>query len=172
MIAYIEYKTPVGELILASHGDKLCLCDWKYRKMRTAIDARIKKYYQLEFQKKESEVIAQTIDQLKEYFDGNRQSFNIALDLIGTEFQKKVWNELIQIPYGNTLSYLQLSRKLGDEKAIRAVATANGANGISIIVPCHRIIGSDGNLVGYAGGLPAKKKLLILEGALKENSLF
>lgn len=172
MIARYEYKSPLGELVLCSVGDKLCLCDWKYRKMRQQIDQRIQKYYQSEFEDNLSDVIQKTIVQLEEYFNKNRTEFDIPLDLVGTDFQIKVWNELISIPYSNTLSYLQLSIKLGDPKAIRAVATAIGANGISIIVPCHRIIGSDGNLVGYAGGLNAKKKLLNLESKLIQNTLF
>ena len=90
---------------------------------------------------------------------------------MGTDFQKEVWTELIKIPYGESRTYLELSKQLGNELAIRAVASANGANAISIIVPCHRIIGSDGKLIGYAGGLSAKKKLLELEGALKTNQL-
>ena len=90
---------------------------------------------------------------------------------MGTEFQKQVWDSLLQVPYGKSETYLGLSKILGNEKAIRAVATANGANAISIIVPCHRIIGSNGDLVGYAGGLPAKKKLLELEGALSTSQL-
>jgi len=89
--------------------------------------------------------------------------FTIPLLLIGTEFQKKVWNELLQIPYGTTLSYLKLSQKIGDSKAVRAVANANGSNAISIIIPCHRIIGSNGKMIGYAGGIPIKEKLLALE---------
>lgn len=159
-----DYKTPYGELILGSYENKLCLCDWKYRKQRNLIDARLLKEVDIqEFIVFKTQVIAQTIIQLEEYFNGKRQEFDIPLHLIGTEFQKKVWTQLIQIPYGETSSYLQLSEKLGDKKAIRAVANANGANAISILVPCHRIIGSNGNLVGYAGGLQAKKKLLELE---------
>jgi len=91
--------------------------------------------------------------------------------LVGSDFQKQVWNELLKIRFGQTLSYLELSRNLGNEKAIRAVASANGANAISILVPCHRVIGSDGSLTGYAGGLGANKKLLELEGALKSDQL-
>lgn len=159
-----DYKTPYGELILGSYENKLCLCDWKYRKQRNLIDARLLKEVDIqEFIVFKTQVIEQTIIQLEEYFNGKRQEFDIPLHLIGTEFQKKVWTQLIQIPYGETSSYLQLSEKLGDKKAIRAVANANGANAISILVPCHRIIGSNGNLVGYAGGLQAKKKLLELE---------
>ena len=91
--------------------------------------------------------------------------------LVGSDFQKTVWNTLLQIPYGKTETYLGLSKSMNNEKAIRAVASANGANAFSIIVPCHRVIGSDGKLVGYAGGLSVKKKLLELEGALATNQL-
>lgn len=112
-----------------------------------------------------SPVIEETIAQLRQYFDGKRKAFDLPLLLVGTEFQKRVWNSLIEIPYGKTLSYAGLSRKLGDDKAIRAVARANGDNALSIIVPCHRILGSDGSLTGYAGGLRTKKQLLQLENA-------
>lgn len=172
MIHRFEYKSPVGELILASIDGKLCLADWKYRKIRPQIDKRILDFYKDEFVNETSEIIEQTIIQLEEYFTKTRTEFDIPLAFVGTEFQQRVWNELVRIPYGKTVSYLQLSQKLGDHKAIRAVATANGANGISILVPCHRVIGSDGSMVGYAGGLPAKKKLLSLEGSFYENLLF
>lgn len=105
-------------------------------------------------------------DQLREYFAGTRKVFDIPLDIDGTDFQKTVWNELLKIPYGKTISYKTLSEKLGDIKAIRAVGKANGQNPIAIIIPCHRVIGSDGSLTGYAGGLAIKEKLLHLEGAL------
>lgn len=108
-------------------------------------------------------------DQLREYFEGKRKKFEVPLDLDGTEFQKKVWDELQKIPYGKTVSYKTLSEKLGDIKAIRAVGKANGQNPIAIIVPCHRVIGIDGSLTGYAGGLEIKEKLLHLEGALDQN---
>jgi len=105
-------------------------------------------------------------DQLKEYFAGTRKKFDVPLDIEGTDFQKRVWNELRNIPYGKTISYKTLSEKLGDVKAIRAVGKANGQNPIAIIIPCHRVIGANGSLVGYAGGLDIKEKLLHLEGAL------
>jgi methylated-DNA-[protein]-cysteine S-methyltransferase len=98
--------------------------------------------------------------QLDEYFNRNRKTFDLPTDLQGTDFQKKVWNELLKIPFGKTLSYKELALKLGDIKAIRAVAAANGANPVSIIVPCHRVIGSNGSLTGYAGGLWRKQWLL------------
>ena len=105
-------------------------------------------------------------NQLKEYFAGTRKELEVPLDIEGTDFQKRVWNELQKIPYGKTISYKTLSEKLGDVKAIRAVGKANGQNPIAIIIPCHRVIGANGNLVGYAGGLAIKEKLLHLEGAL------
>ena len=165
------FKTPIGELILGSFENKLCLADWRYRKMRDSVDNRIKKGLKTGFEEGGSDVIEKTISQLSEYFEKERTQFDIPLLLVGTDFQKQVWNALVEIPFGKTESYLELSKTLGNEKAIRAVATANGANAISIIVPCHRIIGYDGSLTGYAGGLPAKKKLLELEGALDNGQL-
>ena len=100
---------------------------------------------------------------MEEYFARKRKAFDIPLLFIGTDFQKSVWQELLNIPYGKTVSYGELSQKLGNSKAVRAVATANGANAISIFVPCHRVIGKNGNLTGYGGGLEVKEKLLELE---------
>jgi len=165
------FKTPYGELILGSFQEQLCLADWRYRKMRTSVDRRIKAGLDADYVEEDSEVINETMNQLNQYFKGERTGFEIPLLFIGSEFQKSVWNALLQIPFGKTETYLGLSKKLGNEKAIRAVATANGANAISIIVPCHRIIGSDGSLVGYAGGLNVKKRLLNLENALDTNQM-
>ncbi|MBO6605455.1 methylated-DNA--[protein]-cysteine S-methyltransferase [Psychroserpens sp.] len=110
--------------------------------------------------------------QLKEYFQGERSHFDLKLNPNGTAFQKSVWQELAQIPYGKTVSYLDLSRRLGDEKAIRAVANANGKNPLWIVIPCHRVIGSDGSLTGYAGGLSRKQWLLEHESPYKQQTLF
>lgn len=110
--------------------------------------------------------------QLNEYFEGSRKRFHLNLNPKGTVFQQKVWKALEQIPYGKTLSYLELSKQLGDVKAIRAVANANGKNPLWIIIPCHRVIGSDGSLIGYAGGLHRKKWLLEHESPYKQQSLF
>lgn len=104
--------------------------------------------------------------QLQEYFAGERQTFDFPINPAGTPFQQTVWQALLDVPFGTTLSYLALTRRIGDEKAIRAVAAANGRNPLWIVVPCHRIIGSDGSLTGYAGGLWRKKWLLEHEGAL------
>ncbi len=118
------------------------------------------------------EVLEDAVYQLQEYFDGKRETFNLELNPQGTYFQKKVWDGLLQIPYGKRISYLELSKTLGDVKAIRAVAAANGKNPLWIVIPCHRVIGSDGSLTGYAGGLHRKKWLLDHENPVKQQSLF
>ncbi|WP_191858353.1 methylated-DNA--[protein]-cysteine S-methyltransferase [Hanstruepera ponticola] len=118
------------------------------------------------------DVLEDCVYQLNEYFKGERNKFDLNLNPQGTEFQKRVWDELLEIPFGKTLSYLDLSKKLGDVKAIRAVANANGKNPLWIIVPCHRVIGSDGSLTGYAGGLHRKQWLLEHESPYKQQSLF
>lgn len=104
--------------------------------------------------------------QLEEYFNRKRKVFNIPLDIEGTDFQKKVWNELLNIPYGKTISYKQLSKRLGNPKLLRAVGKANSTNPVAVVIPCHRVINSNGDLGGYAGGLEIKEKLLELEGSL------
>ncbi len=118
------------------------------------------------------ELLEDAAYQLKEYFEGTRKVFDLDLNPQGTEFQLRVWKELKTIPYGKQISYLELSKKLGDVKAIRAVAAANGKNPLWIIIPCHRVIGSNGDLVGYAGGLHRKKWLLNHESPAKQGSLF
>lgn len=170
-IDLVYYKSPVGELLLGGYGDDLCIADWRYRRMRSTIDARIKTALQASFIEQSSPVLVETIKQLDAYFKGELKEFDIPVQLVGTSFQQKVWSALNTIPYGETETSLGLSKKLGNEKAIRAVATANGANALSIIIPCHRIIGSDGSLTGYAGGLPAKKELLALENPDRERQL-
>ena len=114
----------------------------------------------IELSTDDNTVLKKCIAQFDEYFSGKRKIFNLPVKQNGTSFQQKVWNELIKIPYGKTLSYLQLAQRLGDAKSIRAAASANGRNKLNIVVPCHRVIGSDGTLVGYGGGLPRKKWLL------------
>lgn len=112
------------------------------------------------------------VDQLEAYFSGDLKEFDLQLNPAGTDFQKRVWKKLLEIPYAKTTSYLQLSKELGDEKAIRAVAAANGKNPLWIVVPCHRVIGTNGSLTGYAGGLHRKKWLLDLENPPSQQSLF
>jgi methylated-DNA-[protein]-cysteine S-methyltransferase len=119
-----------------------------------------------------SPVIDSAIEQLNEYFFERRTSFTIPLITVGSTFQKAVWEQLLTIPYNTTISYYQLSEKIGDTKAIRAVSSANGANAISIFIPCHRVIGTSGELTGYAGGLHCKQKLLELESKSIQTELF
>lgn len=116
--------------------------------------------------------LQEAVTQLNEYFDGNRSRFTFLLNPQGTDFQKKVWKALVEIPFGKTTSYQALSTQLGDVKAIRAVASANGKNPLWIVVPCHRVIGTDGSLTGYAGGLWRKKWLLEHETPPTQQSLF
>lgn len=164
------HKTRIGELILGSYDGKLCLLDFRYRKMRPAIDNRIRSGLNAEYTLSDDEILERTVIQLDEYLIGTRTSFDIPLLMVGSDFQKAVWNALMEVPYGKTATYLDLARATGNEKAVRAVAGANGANAIAVIIPCHRILGSNGELVGYAGGLAVKKQLLNLE--LGYRSLF
>ena len=156
-------KTIIGELIFGSFEGKLCLLDFRYRKMRKTVDERIKKGLNANFVENNTEIIEKTRAELDEYFHGNRKEFDVPLQMVGTDFQKSVWEALLRVPFGTTSTYLQLAKNIKNEKAVRAVAAANGANSMAIIIPCHRIIGSNGELVGYAGGLPIKKRLLKLE---------
>jgi methylated-DNA-[protein]-cysteine S-methyltransferase len=157
------YKTKIGELVLGSFHKKLCLLDFRYRKMRTTVDNRIKNGLKAIFVEQNDDVLEETREQLDEYLNGDRKNFDIPLLMVGTDFQKSVWNALMKVPYGATSTYVQVANDINNEKAVRAVASANGANAISIIIPCHRIIGNDGELVGYGGGLPVKKRLIKLE---------
>lgn len=168
-ISIQHYKSEFGELLIGAYNNKLCLCDWRFRKMRKSIDQRICKGLKAEFRHESSPVIEATIEQLQAYASGSLKEFNLPLLPVGTDFQRRVWQALLEIPYGQAMSYLELSEKMGDAKAIRAVAAANGANAISIIIPCHRIIGSNGDMIGYAGGLNAKKQLLELENYTKPS---
>lgn len=139
------------------------MCDWQVEKHRDHVDRRLERVLQAGFVEGMSEVIAKAVRQLDEYFARKRQTFDVPLLFVGTEFQKSVWNELLNVPFGTTVSYGEMAERIGMPKAVRAVANANGANSLSIFAPCHRVIGSDRSLTGYGGGLPAKKFLLELE---------
>lgn len=156
-------KTEIGEVVLGSFRGKLCLLGFRSREMTRTVDDRIKKKLHAQFVDQNDEVLEKTRTQLDEYLQGRRREFDIPLLMVGTDFQKSVWNELMKVPYGATSTYLQLAKDVSNEKAVRAVGNANAANPISIIVPCHRIIGRDGGLVGYGGGLSVKRRLLQLE---------
>ncbi|MDE3273988.1 methylated-DNA--[protein]-cysteine S-methyltransferase [Pseudoalteromonas sp. SSM20] len=165
-IIITEYKSPVGELLIGSIDEQLCLCDWQNRKARSRVDKRISNGLKAEFIFAKSEFNKQVINQLEAYFAKELSEFSLPLKLVGTDFQQKVWQALMTIPFANTQSYGQLAQSMNMPSAVRAVANANGANAISIIVPCHRIIGSNGKLTGYAGGLDAKQRLLEIEGLI------
>ena len=160
----IQYhKTKIGELVLGSYDSKLCLLDFRNRKMRFAVDNRLKKTLNAKFVVQDNKILKETRKQITEYLRAERKTFDLPILSVGSDFQKQVWEALLKINYGETASYLDIAKYIGNEKAVRAVASANGANAIAVIIPCHRIIGSDGELVGYGGGLPIKKRLLNLE---------
>lgn len=158
-----HYHSPCGELLLGSLDGQLCLCDWAEGRHRERIDKRLRRLLRADFDESPSEVTQEAARQLDEYFERRRRIFDVPLRFAGTDFQKKVWSRLLDIPYGTVVSYGELARMLGMPNAIRAVANANSSNAISIFAPCHRVIGSDRSLTGYGGGLVAKKMLLNLE---------
>ena len=162
------YNSPCGELILASVDDELCLCDWNEKPCAERNKLRLARYMNADFKIETSSVLELARLQLDEYFLGIRRSFDIPLRPIGTDFQRKVWHALLNIPYGETRSYKEIAISMGNPNGTRAVAGAIGANGISIFIPCHRVIGSNHSLTGFAGGLDAKRRLLELE-AEKNN---
>jgi len=153
----IQWKmnSPIGNLYLVSSNKGLKGVFWKKQKAPLAAS--------LESSELEIQFLAQTVQELEQYFRGERKRFEIRLDIDGTEFQRRVWGELMKIPYGKTFSYSEIAKKIRNQNAVRAVGTANGRNPLSIIVPCHRVIAADGTLGGYAGGLGIKTKLLDLE---------
>jgi len=163
MLYQKEYKTPIGPMVGIASTDKLLLLEFKSRKELDEELLELKKKYEVESIDNSNQLLDSLESELMEYFNGKRQKFNTPIELDGTEFQIKVWSELLLVPYGETRTYLDQARSLGDEKAIRAMASANGKNRLAIIVPCHRIIGSDGSLTGYAGGIEKKRFLLNLE---------
>lgn len=158
-----RYNSPVGELMLGSWGDELCMCDWVSEKQPFASCQRICRHLGVECEEGSSEVIELAAGQLDEYFRGQRSEFSVPVKFAGTQFQKMVWSGLLKIPYGTTVSYAELAGSINCPNGVRAVASAIGRNPISIIVPCHRVIGSNRKLTGYAGGLAAKRHLLALE---------
>ena len=150
--------SPVGSLILIAGEVRLVAIVWKNDDPRRVRLTNL-------CENRAHPVLIEAERQLRDYFAGNRQAFDLKLDFVGTDFQKKVWNALLAIPYGQTRSYAEIANAIGNSRAVRAVGAANGKNPISIIAPCHRVVGSDGHLVADAGGLAAKRYLLTLEGA-------
>ena len=158
-----RHRTEIGEVVLGSFGGKLCWLGFGGREMRRTVDDGIKKGLNAQSVEQDDEVLEKARRQLDEYFRGLRREFDIPLLMVGTDFQKRVWKALMSIPCGVTSTYGQIAEDIGNPRAVRAVGSACGANPISIIVPCHRVIGSNGELVGYGGGLSLKKRLLKLE---------
>ncbi len=153
---YKTMKSPVGKLKLVATDKGLSAILWEND------DPKRVRLGALE-ENKNHPVLVETERQLNDYFAGNLEKFSLKLDFVGTEFQKKVWQALLTIPFGETRSYAQIAKQIGKPKAVRAVGAANGKNPISIIAPCHRVIGSNGKLTGFAGGLEAKAYLLGIE---------
>ncbi|MEP6947835.1 MAG: methylated-DNA--[protein]-cysteine S-methyltransferase [Ginsengibacter sp.] len=147
------YRSPLGIIKIKISGG--CVNELIYVNDESEISSGT-----IQLPAEDKTILQKCIAQFDEYFSGRRKVFDFPIKQEGTEFQQKVWNELIKIPFGKTISYLQLAQRLGDVKSIRAAASANGRNKLNIIVPCHRVIGSDGSLIGYGGGLPRKKWLL------------
>ncbi len=159
MILCRRIDSPVGPLMLAA--DEAGLRHIEFRDNRHPAD-------RADWHGGDSDVLQATEAQLAEYFAGTRRDFDLPLSPRGTDFQLQVWRELARIPYGATISYAQLAQRVGNTSAMRAVGAANGRNPLPIILPCHRVIGADGSLTGFGGGLPVKEYLLRLEGALPE----
>ncbi len=150
--------SPVGQLTLVARDGKLNAVLWEKERANRVRLGELR-------EANDSAVLLAAEQQLKEYFAGTRHQFELELDFTGTAFQKQVWQALLTIPFGETRSYSQIAQQIGNPKAVRAVGAANGRNPISIIAPCHRVIGASGGLTGFAGGLEAKQYLLALEGA-------
>jgi len=155
-LAFMDMASPVGQLKLVAHDTALVAVLWENENPKRVRLAEL-------VEQLDHPILLQTQQQLMQYFAGTRQQFDLPLDFEGTEFQKQVWQALLNIPFGETRSYKDIAEQLGNPKAVRAVGAANGKNPISIIAPCHRVIGSSGKLVGFAGGLDNKEILLKIE---------
>ena len=161
------FPSPAGDLLLGECEGTICLCDWLSNpSRREALARRMQKDLHAVFLPCDTPLLREARMQLQAYFEGERQTFTLPLRLVGTAFQQEIWEVLRKIPYGKTCSYAAIAQQIGRPRAVRAVANAIGANPLSLLIPCHRVIGSSGNLTGYAGGLAAKRWLLAHEGAL------
>jgi len=171
--AYVaDIETPIGPMVATASETHLLLLEFSHRRMlETQLD-RVRRALSCEFERGDSPVFATVRAQLDEYFAGDRREFDVPMHVPGTPFQSRVWAELRKIPAGTTTSYARLAEAIGQPTAVRAVARANGDNRIAILIPCHRVIGSDGQLVGYGGGLWRKRRLLQLEGRAMTLPLF
>lgn len=158
-----RYASLCGRLLIGDCEGKVCLCDWDLPLRTVQVVERVSRILDAECVEGKTPLIECVIVQLEEYFEGKRSEFDLPLVVAGSDFQQRVWRELQQIPYGEAISYLQLANRIGRPRAVRAVASACRANAMSIIIPCHRVVGGNGSLTGYAGGLDAKQFLLDLE---------
>jgi len=167
-----EIDTPIGEMLAAASDTHLVLLEFSHRHMLETQLERVSRAFDCVFERGDSPIIALVRTQLAEYFRGDRTEFEVPIHVPGTPFQTRVWEELRRIPIGTTTSYARVAQAIGEPLAVRAVARANGDNRVAILIPCHRVIGSDGSLTGYGGGLWRKKRLLDLEARVQALSLF
>jgi len=163
VIRTIEITTPLGTMLAGATEDGICLLEFIGSRRSKRQLEKVQKLLRAETRAGENSHLHDLSVQLHEYFSGTRRSFDLRLILVGTEFQRSVWEGLRTVPYGETISYQEEAKRIGRPTAVRAVARVNGANPISIVIPCHRVIGKDGGLVGYGGGLRRKEELLALE---------
>ena len=159
----ISIDTELGDMLALATERGICLLDFSDNKTLALKQQQLENTLKAEIIDSSNHHLNQLLFELTEYFTGKRKIFEVSIDLIGTDFQKEVWLSLAKIPYGKTISYIEQARLLGKPSSVRAVANANGKNKISIILPCHRVIGSDGSLTGYGGGLWRKRRLLEIE---------
>ncbi|MFG1495584.1 methylated-DNA--[protein]-cysteine S-methyltransferase [Saccharospirillum sp. HFRX-1] len=173
MIAYRNLTTPLGEMLAVATEAGLCLLEFtdpqRLERQLPALERHLGEPLQAD---SDRPIFATLQQQLEAYFAGELSQFELPLDLLGSDFQCQAWSALLTIPYGQTRSYQQQAQSIGRPQSVRAVARANGDNRIAIVVPCHRVIGKDGSLTGYGGGLWRKQKLLALEGAIAQPGLF
>ena len=160
-------ETPIGVMVAYATEKGICLLEFTDRKKFDKQIAGLNTFAEVNLREVENRHIEFLEKELSQYFEGSLKEFSVDLDMIGTPFQKKVWNQLLTIPYGKTVSYIDQARAMGIESSVRAVANANGANKIAIIIPCHRVIGTNKTLTGYAGGLERKRYLLDIESSQK-----
>ncbi|PID51886.1 MAG: cysteine methyltransferase [Candidatus Moraniibacteriota bacterium] len=161
---HISYhKSSIGELIIGSFAEKICIVDFRHRAKREMVDRRIRKGLRADFVERKDDVIQETKKHIDAYLAGTQQDFPVPILPVGSDFQKRVWRAIQCVPYGHTASYADIARKIGKPQAVRAVASATSGNAIALIIPCHRIIYTNGTIGNYAGGSATKEKLLELE---------
>jgi methylated-DNA-[protein]-cysteine S-methyltransferase len=166
------FESPYGRLQIGIYDNQVCQLDWMYRKKRAWLDEKLAKHLGSTFEVRRLRLHDNCEEQLTAYFEQRRKEWALPILMVGSAFEKKVWQVLLHIPYGKCMTYSQLADAVGNRDATRAVANANGANQLAIIVPCHRVIGNNGALTGYSGGQDAKQKLIALEKNAIQCTLF